>query len=420
MTWTTTTLGELASQAGGVVRTGPFGAQLHKSDYVDDPTATPVVMPKDMVDGRIETASVARVNDEVVARLSSHALHPGDIVLGRRGDIGRRAWTGDTEDGWLCGTGSMRIAVNGSTKIRPRFLFYYLGLPQTIGWLEGHSVGATMSNLSAGVVQQLPVRYPSLALQDAIVEALDSVETLVDNNRQRIEVLKQMCRQLYREWFVRFRFPGHEDIELVNSDLGPIPEGWDIRSFSDIADFVNGFAFKSNHWLDDGLPIVKIKELKGGVASDTPRYHGADIDKKYFINSGAVLFSWSADLEVYVWAFGPALLNQHLFDVRPYDVSHLFVFHSLSERMEEFRARAQGTTMKHIKRSALGEVRLVLPPVGLRNGFERLARPMLDLQLNLVGQIQVLRAAAELLLPRLVSGDLDVSEFGVEVEAVNG
>ena len=134
---------------------------------------------------------------------------------------------------------------------------------------------------------------------------------------------------LYREWFVHFRYPGHEDVESLDSDLGPIPGDWDIRSFSELADFVNGFAFKPKHWLDEGLPIVKIKELKGGVTAETPRYHGADIKKKFFIDDAAVLFSWSADLKAYVWASGPALLNQHLFVVRPHEVSHLFMFHSV-------------------------------------------------------------------------------------------
>ena len=234
------TLGEIALRAGGEVRTGPFGSQLHKSDYVDDLTATPVVMPKDMVDGRVDTASIARVDDRVVERLSSHVLSTGDIVLGRRGEIGRRAWAGDTEDGWLCGTGSMRITINGSTEVRPRFLFYYLGLPQTIGWLQGHAVGATMSNLSAGVVQQLPVRYPPTALQDAIIEVLDAVEILIENNRRQIEILEEMARLLYREWFVHFRYPGHEDAELVDSDLGSIPEGWEVLRVGDALRTVGG------------------------------------------------------------------------------------------------------------------------------------------------------------------------------------
>ena len=150
----------------------------------------------------------------------------------------------------------------------------------------------------------------------------------------------------------------------------------------------------------------------------TPRYHGADIKKKFFIDDGAVLFSWSADLKAYVWASGPALLNQHLFVVQPHEVSDLFMFHSLNSRMYDFQARAQGTTMKHIKRSALGEVKLALPPIELRTEFESMARPMLDLQLNLARQTQTLREARDLLLPRLVSGELDLSDLDLDLVAV--
>ncbi len=225
-----------------------------------------------------------------------------------------------------------------------------------------------------------------------------------------------MARLLYQEWFVHFRFPGHEDVELVDSDLGPIPKGWSTHPFSDLAEFVNGFAFKPGHWSDEGLPIIKIKELKSGITEVTPRYQGADIDKKYFINNGAVLFSWSADLKAYVWAHGPALLNQHLFVVRPYELSDLLIFHALNARMGEFQARAQGTTMKHIKRSALSEVRTTLPPVELRAEFERRVRPMLDLQMNLLSQTLVLREGRDLLLPRLVSGELDLSELDLDLE----
>ena len=261
------------------------------------------------------------------------------------------------------------------------------------------------------------MRVPDKTLQLSIAAALGVLDDLIENNRRRIEILEEMARLLYREWFVHFRFPGHEDVELVDSELGPIPDGWDVRSCSDIAEFINGFAFKPDHWLDEGLPIIKIKELKGGVTANTPRYHGTDIDKKYFIDNGAVLFSWSADLRAYVWAHGPALLNQHLFDVRPHEVSRLFMFQALNGRMAEFQARAQGTTMKHIKRSVLDEVKLALPTVELRHNFESMSIPMLDLQLNLERQIRALRQARDLLLPRLVSGELDVSELDLDLVA---
>ena len=309
-----------------------------------------------------------------------------------------------------------RLRATGS--LSQDFLRFLVGSPQFAAYVRPIVTGVNVPHISPTQIRDFSFQLPPRRFQDSVTDLLLPLDDLIENNRRRIEVLEEMARLLYREWFVHFRFPGHEDVELVDSDVGPIPEGWNVRSFSDLAEFVNGFAFKPYHWLDEGLPIIKIKELKGGVTADTPRYHGADVDKKYFIENGAVLFSWSADLKAYVWAHGSALLNQHLFDVRPHEVSPLFIFHALNARMDHFQARAQGTTMKHIKRSALNEVRTAIPPVEVREEFETMVRPMLDLQLNLTAQNVVLREARDLLLPRLVSGELDVSELDlVLVEA---
>ena len=310
------------------------------------------------------------------------------------------------------------LRIKDTCRLDLRFAYHLMNAPSVRQQIQATATGSKVRHTAPKRIESVIAPLPSIAYQRQIGRTLDNLEDLIENNRQRIGIIEEMARLLYREWFVHFRFPGHEDSALVDSDLGAIPGEWDIHSFSALAEFVNGFAFKPKHWLDEGLPIVKIKELKGGITANTPRYHGADIKKKYFIDDGAVLFSWSADLKAYVWASGPALLNQHLFVVRPHEVSHLFMFHSLNGRMHDFQARAQGTTMKHIKRSALREVKLALPPIELRTEFESMARPMLDLQLNLARQTQTLQEARDLLLPRLVSGELDVSELDVELEEV--
>ncbi len=112
MSWNETTLGEICDKVGGVIQTGPFGSQLHESDYAQD--GTPVVMPKDIIEGRIDTHSVARVAPKHVERLSRHKMKPGDIVYGRRGDIGRQAVIRSEQAGWLCGTGCLRVSLGDS------------------------------------------------------------------------------------------------------------------------------------------------------------------------------------------------------------------------------------------------------------------------------------------------------------------
>ena len=427
MIWATTSLGELATLAGGEVRTGPFGTQLHKRDYVDDPTATPVIMPKDMVDGRIETASIARVDDDVVNRLSQHILRAGDIVLGRRGEIGRRAWIGDTEDGWLCGTGSMRISLNNSKAIRPRFLFYYLGLQQSISWLNGHAVGATMSNLSAGVVKQMPVRYPPLTVQDMIVAALDQLDDLLENSRQRIEILEKTVRLLYREWFVHFGFPGHEYIELVDSELGPIPEDWSVSELSDLVSTQYGYTESATrdpvgpHYLR-GMDINKNSYIDWSAVPFCPISDGNR--QKFAIKIGDLFVIRMADpgkvgiceREV------DGVFASYLVRMRPVDhrITSYYLFFALSdEPYQAWITRAStGATRQSVSAKVMTEPSLLVPPARVLAQFDAAVIPIRSLMSCLLEQNAVVREARGLLLPRLVSGELDVSEFGAELEAV--
>ncbi len=352
--------------------------------------------------------------------ISKFSLKQEDVIITkdseRYDDIGVPALMRHEIDNLVCGY-HLAILRPDTSKVYGPYLYYALNTVEARDQFHSYANGVTRFGLRKADISRLEIPLPDISRQRTVADMLVALDDKIDLNRRMSQTLEEMTALLYREWFVYFRFPGYEDVGLVDSDLGPIPEGWGIRSFAELADFVNGFAFKPEHWLDEGLPIIKIKELKNGVTADTPRYHGADVGEKYFVDDGSVLFSWSADLKAYVWASGPGLLNQYLFDVLPYEVSHLFIFHSLNERMGEFRARAQGTTMKHIKRSALGEVKMALPKKKLRGEFESVARPMLDLQLNLAKQNHALREARDLLLPRLVSGELDVSELELELEA---
>lgn len=206
--WRETTLGALVAEAGGFIRTGPFGSQLHAHEYTDDPRGFPVVMPKDMVGGRVARAAVSRVDQPVADRLAAHQLAPGDIALARRGDIGRYAFIGPDEGGWLCGTGCLRLHAPDSDVVWPLFLRYAMRSPEVVAWLAGQAVGATMPNLNAKIVSQLPIRLPSSATQRRIAAVLGAFDELIEINERRIELLEDLARSLYREWFVRFRFPG--------------------------------------------------------------------------------------------------------------------------------------------------------------------------------------------------------------------
>jgi len=180
-----------------------------------------------------------------------------------------------------------------------------------------------------------------------------------------------------------------------------------MKPFAELASYINGYAFKPDDWGAEGKPIIKIRELKAGVAADTPRNSGDGILEKYTVRDGDVLFSWSADLDVYLWMGGEGLLNQHLFNVVPVDgLSRAFCFHALKEAMPKFRALSLGATMHHIKRSALDQVSSAHPPEALRKRFDSLVLPMHQQLVTLNKRIENLRRTRDLLLPRLVEGGL--------------
>jgi len=276
--------------------------------------------------------------------------------------------------------------------------------------------GTNISNLNQDILGRLQVPLPPRPIQHQIASILSAYDDLIENNTRRIKILEEMAHLIYQEWFVNFRFPGHENTEMVKAEKGYKPTGWKSVPFTEAAQFINGFAFGPEHWRNSGQPIIKIKELKNGITPDTPRYDGEGLNEKYVIHTGDILFSWSADLDAYIWAGEQALLNQHLFRVLPKNgCGRLFIFFSLKNHMQSFRSRSMGTTMRHIKRSALDEVQVTVPDRAVLDGFEDLITPVASLVTRLSQNNSSLRHMRDLLLPKLISGEVSVKELEAEM-----
>lgn len=306
--------------------------------------------------------------------------------------------------------------LRATSKIDKRFLYYTVTNQEFTDYLTVNAKGAAYPAVDVDTIKRAKINLPPLPTQHKIAAILSAYDDLIENNNRRIEILEEMARMLYREWFVKFRYPGHESDRFYESELGLIPEGWEVKSFADIADFVNGFAFKPQHWKTKGKPIIKIAELKNGITQKTPFYDGDDIPKKCDICQGDILFSWSASLDAFIWRYGPALLNQHIFKVNPKEKkSKLFVYFALQEKMEIFRLLSQGTTMRHIKRAALQQVFCAVPPTALITKFEKFASDLIAQVLNLTSKNNNLRQTRDLLLPRLISGEIDVENLDIKI-----
>jgi type I restriction enzyme S subunit len=373
-----------------------------------------------------EPSGGLNVSDERCKRYSGpteerYVLVEGDIVVAMtdlKHDAPILGSTGVVPNGgrYLHNQRIGRILVRDPDRLHRGFVPWLLNSPSVRAGVRATATGATVRHTAPSRIRAITALLPTIDSQRRIAAVLSAFDELIEINERRIKLLEGLARSLYREWFLRFRFPGHEEVELVDSELGPIPDGWEVRDFASTGDYLNGFAFKPSHHERDGMPIVKIKELKQGITSATPRYGGAELPTRYLIEPGDLLFSWSADLGVYIWAEERGALNQHLFKVTPAaDLTGEFLFHALDQALPQFRARAQGTTMKHIKRSALTEVSVAVPGPRLLLKFSDAVEPIHAEVVALKGAVASLAATRDLLLPRLVTGRLDISDVDLGV-----
>jgi type I restriction enzyme, S subunit len=202
--WEVTDLAKVCVEGNGV-QTGPFGSQLHESDYSE--AGVPVVMPKDLISFRIRTDTIARIPEETADKLSRHRMQPGDIVYGRRGDIGRRAFLMPYQVGWFCGTGCLRIRPNPRA-VNGWYLFNYLGQDDVVGLIAGRAQGVTMPNLNTGVMSSVPVKLPTRKLQDdfarltfPMAEAREALTAKIENLRRTRDLL--LPRLIAGQWDIQ-------------------------------------------------------------------------------------------------------------------------------------------------------------------------------------------------------------------------
>ncbi len=409
--WRVMTLGELADRPDCEIKTGPFGAQLHMSDYADH--GIPVVMPKDMINGRLNFRTVARISEQKASELAAHITQPGDVLLARRGDIGRSILIREQEAGVVCGTGSLRVSIQES-ELLPEFLFHYLSTDLGRHQLASKAVGVTMPNISASIVRSMEIRFPSSAAQRLIVGILTAYDDLIENNARRIEILEETAQAIYREWFVEFRYPGHEDVPLVDSELGPIPEGWSVKALVDIAQLTMGQSPKSEHYNSDGVGLP----FHQGVTGFQDHF---PIDKIYsskgdrLAEAGDILFSVRAPVGRINTAIHPLILGRGLCSIRPSQEHRSFTLTQLKSRFIEIESMGSGAIFNAVKRSDVEQIRLLWPTNERIATFSEIADPIFDQILALTRSNRILQQTRDLLLPRLISGEIDVSGLDIEL-----
>ena len=404
-------LGEISD-----IITGPFGSQLHASDYVEK--GVPSIMPKDIGDRIVIHDTIAHITEEDANRLSKYRVELGDIVYSRRGDIERCALITESDVGDLCGTGCLRVRPD-KRYVNPVFLSFYLSTPHIRKWIVDNATGATMPNLNSAILKKLPVELPDLEVQHKIAKKLRAIDDKVNINNKIMLTLESMAKTLYDYWFVQFDFPddnGHPyktsggKMEWNETLSREIPAGWEIDNLFRIASYVNGLACQKFRPQDgeESLPVIKIREMHEGISSDT-EFVSAGIPSENVIEDGDILFSWSATLEIQYWTGGKGGLNQHIFKVIPSNCfPKEYVYHQLKDYIVNFVkiAEARKTTMGHITQDHLNFSRIAIPPADVLKRFEERMKPIHKQMIKLNQENRQLSSLRDYLLPLLMNGQV--------------
>ena len=420
MSWNTITVGDLVERKDAEVKTGPFGTQLRANDYVE--TGTPVINVRNIGFGSIRHDKLEYIPDDVVTRLSGHLLRKGDIVFGRKGAVERHVYIRAAQDRWFQGSDCLRLRLLSEENVLSKYLsFTFLTYEHQSWMMQQCSHGATMASLNQDIIKRIPLRLPSIERQKTIVDILSAYDDLIENNTRRIEILEEMARRLYEEWFVHFRFPGHEEVSFKESELGRIPEGWEVKGLYDIAEVTYGHPFKAKQFntQGEGLGAIRIRDIRDGQVKTYTTEEGKP---KHIIENGDILVGMDGQFHMGKWAGGKAWLVQRVVRFRPtLPMSRYLLFLTIERPIKHLEETIVGTTVAHLSAKDLKAMKVVVPDEAMLEVMADVLEPMYELEMRLKRKNTNLRAQRDLLLPKLVSGEIDVSDLSMpddkEVEA---
>jgi type I restriction enzyme S subunit len=301
------------------------------------------------------------------------------------------------------------VAYPASEQIDTKFLYYLL----TDAKLSRYAGGAAQPLVTQTVLKQVEVRVPPLPIQRRIAGILSAYDALIENNQRRIKILEEMARSLYREWFVNFRYPGHESVPLVPSPLGEIPQGWEVKKLIDVCRLTMGQSPKSEFYNQVGNGIA----FHQGVTDFGDRFPSDRLfctAEGRIAEAGDILFSVRAPVGRMNIANKRIILGRGLSAIRHDQDHQAFLWEQLRNRFTKDDMMGNGAIFASVTKDDMQGIELVCPPQSLVAAATKHFEPLHKGIATLSQQIQNLRRTRDLLLPRLLSGQIDVESIDLQ------
>lgn len=419
--WPLTPVAELAAGRKWAINGGPFGSKLVSRDYVN--SGVPVIRGANLpFDKRFHSDDFVFVSEEKADELLANNAHPGDVIITQRGTLGQVGIIplNSAYPRYVISQSQMKITVDPA-RVDADWLYYCFRSPAYQNELINRASSSGVPHINLGVLREFKLPLPDLPTQRRIASILSAYDDLIENNTRRIAILEEMARRIYEEWFVRFRFPGHEQAKMVESELGLIPEGWSWGKLRDIAEDVRDSI--NPDATDPSTPYVGLEHIPRRSLGLSDWGFASEVQStKLRFKSGDILFG---KIRPYFHKVAVApvdgVASSDAIVIRAKDhtwYSLVLATVSSDAFVAEATQSANGTKMPRANWNVLLGYKVPIPSSMVLSKFN-------DLMSGIVGFIRTttlknrnLRATRDLLLPKLISGELDVSTLPEPEEAI--
>ena len=356
---------------------------------------------------------------------SEYVLRRGDLVVAMteqvEGLLGSSALV-PVDDTYLHNQ-RIGLVVMQSDQVDRGFLYYLFNTTKVRDQIQATATGSKVRHTAPSRIEDVVVDLPPISIQRKIAAVLSAYDDVIENNNRRIKLLEEMTQRIYREWFVDFRYPGHETVALVESDLGEIPKGWITKRVSDRFDvFLGGTPSRKNpsFWTDGAVPWInsgQINRLRVIKASEMITRDALSSSSTKLMPRGTTLLAITgATLGQVSLLEIEACANQSVVGIcdASGDLSE-YLFLAISNSIESIIGAASGGAQQHINQQDVKDIRVLLPDEAVGKLFQSLVQPPFSLLANLLFANQFLEGSRDLLLPRLMLDQIDVSDLTISM-----
>jgi len=380
--WPQMRLGDFGRARGG--KRLPKGFEVQ-----DEPTEHPYIRVVDMRDDGVDVQTVKFISNEAYERVQQYTISNEEIYISIAGTIGRVGMVPQSLSGANLTENAAKVGFKDS-RLEPRFVMYFLRSAHGQGLIRSSIGGTSQPKLALYRIEDMKIPMPPLRTQRCIASILSAYDNLIENNLRRIKLLEESARLLYKEWFVRLRFPGHEHTRIING----VPEGWERKKLGELIELKYGKSLKEEDRIEGPYPVYGSSGIVGTHEECLVTGPGIIVGRKG--NAGTVFWS-PVD-------FFPIDTVYYVESVQ----SNYFLLHNL--RHQNFQS-SHGA-VPGLNREYAHSLSIVMPPESLRDQFQELASVLYDQMHKLSTMNGKLRQARDVLLPKLMSGEIQVIPRG--------